>query len=117
VFGKIGQRTIGRRIEKLKALIEKTAQPAIIGKTVEVSRLADLLLTAEGGDPCQVKTAALLVAFVADAEDFVSVARELLEQTIVSVEEDEKIISLLQEVLSKSRVVGSGDCERCIDSF
>ncbi len=90
-------------IEKLKALIEKTAEPVILEKTVEVSRLADLLLTAEGGDPCQVKTAALLIAFVADAKDFVFVARELLEQTIISAEENEMIICLLQDVLSDQK--------------
>ena len=110
---KFGDQCLGRSVseqfgaepvvEKLKALIEKAAEPAILEKTIEVSRLADLLLTAEGGDPCQVKTAALLVAFVADAEDSVSIARELLEQTIISAEENEMIICLLQEVLSAQK--------------
>ncbi len=91
-------------IEKLKALIEKDAPPAIVEKTIEISRLADLLLTAEGGDPCRIKTASLLIAFVAEEKDPLSTARELLKQTIISPEEGEVIIQLLQEVLSAQKV-------------
>ena len=87
-------------IEKLKVLVEKGAAPAVIEQTIEITRLAELLLTAEGGDPCQVKTAALLVAFVAGENDPLCTARELLEQTIVSAEENQAILQLLQEVLS-----------------
>ncbi len=65
-------------------------------------RIANLLLTAEGGDPCRVKSGALLAGAVQEKNDSAAAARSMLEQTILETEEVDAICSLVVEVLSSN---------------
>jgi len=89
-------------IEKLQAEIEPLAESApeqyeLIQETV---RIANLLLTAEGGDPCRVKTGALLIGTVREEAAPAEAARKMLQETILDKAEDEAICLLIEQVLS-----------------
>ncbi len=92
-------------IEKLKAQLKtKTeAQPARYESAMEICRIANLLLTSEGGDPCHVKTGALLVAMLQDEEKPIAAARRMLQSTILPATEQEAVCQLLAQVLSHEK--------------
>ncbi len=89
-------------IEKLMAQIESLAErdPEQYELMMEIVRIANLLLTSEGGDPCRVKTGALLTGAVRLQADPSKIARNMLEQTILDAEETEAIVQLVEQVLS-----------------
>jgi hypothetical protein len=87
-------------IEKLKALIEPLADYELF---LEIERIASLLLTAEGGDPCRIKTGALLVGAVRNESDPAGAARAMLSKTILGAEETEAVALLVQQVLSDEK--------------
>lgn len=109
---KFGDQCLGRSVseqfgaepvvEKLKALVQPLAEkdPERYEVLQETVRIANLLLTAEGGDPCRVKAGAMLVPAVQDAADPVAAARKVLEATILDDEEVDAICSLIGQVLS-----------------
>jgi hypothetical protein len=92
-------------IEKLKARIEPLAErdPARYAAAMEIERIANLLLTAEGGDPCRIKTGALLVAMLQKEPDPVAAARKMLQETILDAEEIEAVCRLIGQVLSDEK--------------
>jgi hypothetical protein len=92
-------------IEKLKAQlkIQAETQPARYEMAMEICRIANLLLTSEGGDPCRVKTGALLVAMLQDEGNPIDVARRMLQSTILPAEEQGAVCQLLAQVLSREK--------------
>ena len=92
-------------IEKLKALIEPLAEhnSAQYAVAMEIERIANLLLTAEGGDPCHIKTGALLVGVVRNELDPVAAARAKLQETILDEAETEAVCRLVEQVLSDGK--------------
>ena len=92
-------------IEKLKARIEPLAErdPAHYAMAMEIERIANLLLTAEGGDPCRIKTGALLIGAVQNEPDPVAAARKMLQETILDGEEIEAVCLLIGQVLSDGK--------------
>lgn len=91
-------------IEKLQAEIEPLMEsdPKRYELIQEVTRIAGLLLTAEGGDPCRVRAGALLAGAVQEKDHSGEAARELLAATILEAEEMDEICRLVEEVLSDS---------------
>jgi hypothetical protein len=89
-------------IEKLKALLEPLAKaaPARYEMALEIERIANLLLTAEGGDPCRVKTGALLVGMVQGELHPEKMIRDALQKTILDADECDAVCLLVQQVLS-----------------
>jgi len=88
-------------VGKLMALIETYVADAPQKRTqaMEVYRIADMLLTAEGGDPCCIKAGALLAGALCDDPAPLNVAKEMLAETALSEEETGKICGLLKIVL------------------
>jgi hypothetical protein len=86
-------------IEKLKAQVEQKPT-AIYELAMEVERIANLLLTAEGGDPCRIKTAALLVSAVRNEPDPAGTARKMLQETVLDEAETDAVCRLIEQVLS-----------------
>lgn len=87
-------------IEKLKAAIEPLAEHELF---LEIERIASLLLTAEGGDPCRIKTGALLIGAVRNESNPAGAASAMLAKTILSSEETEAVVFLIQQVLSDEK--------------
>lgn len=89
-------------IEKLKAQL-KIQTESRLGRyelALEIYRIANLLLTAEGGDPCRVKTGALLIGIIQNEPEPVAIARKMLQATILDAEEIETVCLLIRQVLS-----------------
>jgi len=89
-------------IEKLKAQLktQTETQPKRCELAMEIYRIANLLLTSEGGDPCRIKTGALLVAILQGEGSPTDAARRMLQSTILPDEEQEAVRLLLVQVLS-----------------
>lgn len=89
-------------IEKLKAQLktQTETQPKRYELAMEIYRIANLLLTSEGGDPCRIKTGALLVAMLQGEGNPTDAARRMLQSTILPDEEQEAVCRLLAQVLS-----------------
>jgi len=89
-------------IEKLNALVQPLAEnePERYELLLETVRIANLLLTAEGGDLCRVKTAAMLIVPVQTEADPAVATRQMLQQTILDEEETDAICLLIEQVLS-----------------
>jgi hypothetical protein len=94
-------------IEKLKAQlkIRTESQPQRYELAMEIYRIANLLLTSEGGDPCRVKTGALLVALLQNENQPIDDARRMLQSTILPAEEQDAVCQLLAQVLSSEKVL------------
>ncbi len=92
-------------IEKLKAQLktQMESQPQQYEMAMEIYRIANLLLTSEGGDPCRVKTGALLVALLQNERQPLDVARQMLQSTILPVEEQASVCHLLTQVLASEK--------------
>jgi hypothetical protein len=92
-------------IEKLKAQLktQTESQPQQYEMAMEIYRIANLLLTSEGGDPCRVKTGALLVALLQNENQPIDTARRMLQSTILPVAEQESICQLLTQVLASEK--------------
>ena len=92
-------------IEKLKAQLktQTEGQPQQYEMAMEIYRIANLLLTSEGGDPCRVKTGALLVALLQNEKQPLDVARRMLQSTILPAEEQESVCQLLTQVLASEK--------------
>ena len=88
-------------VDKLTALIEAYAAEAPQKKrqAMEVYRVADMLLTAEGGDPCCIKAGALLAGALCDDEAPLAPAKKMLAETALRDEEIARIGDLLVAVL------------------
>lgn len=89
-------------IEKLKAQLQTQTegQPARYGMAMENYRIANLLLTSEGGDPCRIKTGTLLTTMLQGEDKPIDTARHMLQSTILPAEEQEAVCQLLTQVLS-----------------
>ncbi len=89
-------------IEKLRARIASLAEnnPAQYALAMEIERIANLLLTAESGDPCRIKSGALLIGIVQNKPDPIAAARRRLQETILDEAETEAVCRLVKQVLS-----------------
>jgi hypothetical protein len=87
-------------IEKLKALVEPLADYELF---MEIERIASLLLTAEGGDPCRIKPGALLIGAVHNEADPGSAARGMLSKTILGSDEADEVVRLIRNALSDEK--------------
>jgi hypothetical protein len=89
-------------IAKLKALLKGLTEshPEQYAAAMEIYRIANLLATSEGGDPCRIKTSALLVGVVRESPDPIETARGLLADTILDETETTAIAELLRGALA-----------------
>lgn len=89
-------------IEKLTALLDPLSEtdPDQYVLAMEIARISNLLLTSEGGDPCRIKTAALLAGAVQERDNPDQMVRSMLAQTILSPEETDVIAGLIRQILS-----------------
>ena len=89
-------------IAKLKALLKGLTEshPEQYAAAMEIYRIANLLATSEGGDPCRIKTSALLVGVVRESPDPIAMARGLLADTILDETETMAIADLLRGALA-----------------
>ena len=92
-------------IEKLKAQLktQAEAEPKRYELAMEIYRIANLLLTSEGGDPCRIKTGALLVAMLQGEANPTDAARRMLQSTILPAEEQDAVCQMLAQVLSHEK--------------
>jgi hypothetical protein len=95
-------------IAKLKAQLKglTESEPARYEAAMEIYRIANLLVTSEGGDPCHIKTGALLVGVIRETPAPLELAHALLADTILDEEETTVIIDLLRGLLAGERPVG-----------
>ncbi len=110
---KFSDRCLGRSVDehlaaapvitKLKTLLKKQAgeRPEQYAAAMEIHRIASLLQTSEGGDPCRIKIASLLVGVVQNESAPITAARAFLKETILTEEENLAICEILRIVLSK----------------
>ena len=84
-------------IAKLKAQLKGLTEsdPARYEAAMEIYRIANLLVTSEGGDPCHVKTGALLIGVIRETPAPLELAHSLLADTILDEEETTVIIDAL----------------------
>ena len=94
-------------IEKLKAQLEQKfdGNSDEYNTALEIIRIVDLLLTSEGGDPCRVKTGALLAGAVRNETDPQEAARAMLAETILGEEEAAAVVRLVLNVLSGEKPI------------
>jgi hypothetical protein len=92
-------------IEKLKAQLAELSEsrPVAYATAMEVYRVANLLTTSEGGDPCRVKTGALLIGVIRNEPDPMAAATQLLRSTILEEDEISAICELLRGILAGER--------------
>jgi len=93
-------------VGKLVALIETFSAevPQKQTRAMEVYRVADMLLAAEGGDPCDIKAGALLAGALCDETAPLSVAQDMLAETVLDKEESGRIYGLLKTILSRRKI-------------
>ena len=95
-------------IAKLKAQLKGLTEsdPARYEAAMEIYRIANLVVTSEGGDPCHVKTGALLIGVIRETPAPLELAHSLLADTILDEEEITAISDLLRGLLTGERPDG-----------
>lgn len=95
-------------IEKLKAILKQLPETdaAHYDAAMEIYRIANLLLTSEGGDPCRIKTSALLIGVIRNDAAPIETAQRILNDTILTDKENKAICTLLDDVLANRATEG-----------
>ena len=90
-------------ITKLKTIVKTlmTDNPERYDAAMEIYRVANLLLTSEGGDPSMVKPVALLVSIVRDDPAPLEMAMGILDDTVFGKDEKLAVCSILSDILDR----------------